>query len=96
MNLYEEYAVLDEQIKALTEQKDRLREDILAGLVEEGVEGIETAVGKFTVTHLKTWQYPNRVVALGEKYKTEKAKAEQTGEATYTETDSLRFTKITI
>ncbi len=94
MNLYEEYAVIEAQIKDLENKKDELRGGILKEMVESGEESIDTAVGKFSVTRLKTWKYPEEVVEIGEKFKAAKAKAESTGDATYEEKESLRFTKI--
>ncbi len=91
---YDEYAVLDAQIKELENKKDELRVLILKGMVESGEESVETGVGKFTVTRLKTWSYPEKVIELGDKVKAAKAKAESTGEASYTEKESLRFTQI--
>jgi len=94
MNHYEEYTVLEAQIKDLENKKDELRGLILSDMVQSKKESVDTAVGKFTVTRLKTWVYPEKVVELGEKFKAAKAKAESTGEAEFTEKESLRFTKI--
>lgn len=95
-NFYEEYALLDAQIKQLTAKKEALREDILKNMSENGADKVETIWGKYTCTMLKTWQYPDYVNNLSEEYKAAKAKAESTGEATYTEKPSLRFTEIKI
>ncbi len=94
MNNYEQYAVIDAQIKALENQKEELRNDILNDMKEKGEEAVETGVGKFTVARRKTWVYPEKVTDLGDKFKAAKAKAESTGEATFTEEESLRFTQI--
>ncbi len=91
---YTKYAELDTQIKALEAEKDEVKGLILAEMVEEGQDAVETEVGKFSITRLKTWTYPEKVVELGDKFKAAKAKAESTGEATYVEKDSLRFTGI--
>lgn len=96
MNNYEEYAVLDSKIKDLETQKDMLRGLILKDMVDSEQEKIETAVGSFSITRLKKWTYPKKVLELGEKFKTEKAKSESTGEATFTEQESLRFNSIKI
>ena len=90
MTIYEEYAVLDAQIKVLTEQKEELR----GRLLEVVHDKTETDVGTFSISHLKKWTYPERVLAIGEKFKSEKAKAESTGEATYEVEPSLRFNPI--
>jgi len=93
-NLYDEYASLDAQIAVLEAKKDQLRPLILKQMVDNGQEKIETAVGKFSITRLKKWVYPEKVLEIGEKFKEAKAKSESTGEATYTEQESLRFTQI--
>ncbi len=93
-NHYDEYAVLDAQIKELENKKDELRGLILKAMVDSGEEAVETAVGKFSVTRLKTWKYPEEVLEKGEEFKAAKAKAESTVDATYTEKESLRFTQI--
>lgn len=91
---YEDYAIIDAQMKELEGKKDELRVLILKDMVDRREEAIETSVGKFSVTKLKTWTYPKKVVELGERFKAEKAKSESTGDATYVEKDSLRFTQI--
>lgn len=93
-SLYEEYAVLDAQMKELESKKETLRVNILEQMAKEGEEAIETAVGKFSVTRLKKWTYPEAVLEIGEKFKVAKAKAESTGDATFVESPSLRFTGI--
>lgn len=92
--MYEEYAILDAQIKALETKKEAMRVDILKAMVEAGKDKEETPVGNFTVSRLKKWTYPEEITVLSEELKSAKAKAESTGEATYTETESLKFTSI--
>lgn len=93
-NIFEEYAVIDAEISALEAKKDELRPQILKQMTDQKAEKIETGVGKFSITKLKKWTYPEPVVELGEEFKAAKAKAESTGEATYVESDSLRFTAV--
>lgn len=90
----EAYALIDQEIKLLTEKKEKLRDDILAGMNDAGEDKIEGSVGKFSITKLKKWVYPEEVLEIGEQFKAEKAKAESMGTATYTEQDSLRFTAV--
>jgi hypothetical protein len=96
MTLYEEYAILDAQIKELEYKKDVLRVNILTDMVGLEQDKVETSVGSFSIAKLKRWTYPKKVLDLGEKFKAEKAKAESTGEATFTEQESLRFNSIKI
>jgi len=92
--ILEEYAVLESEIKALEVKKEQLRPLILKQMVESGSDKIETGLGSFSLSKLKKWVYPESVTAIGEEFKSAKAKAESTGEATYTETESLRFVSI--
>ena len=96
MSHYEEYAVLDAQIKALTAQKDGIKVKILEDMVNSGEEKIQTSVGKFSISKLKSWTYSDKVTDLEEKYKAEKAHEEMAGIATFEEKPSLRFTGINL
>lgn len=91
-NIFGEYAELDAQIKALEAKKEQLRPHIVSMMVERGETKIVSELGTFSVSPLKKWTYPAEVVELGEQFKAAKAKAESTGEATYEENPSLRFT----
>jgi len=92
--IFDEYAVLDAQIKLLTSQKDKLKVKILEDLAESEEKTVNLAVGKFTVASVKTWTYTDKVAELEEEFKAQKAKEQSTGEATYEEKPSLRFTTI--
>lgn len=94
MNNFEEYAVLDAQIKLLTEQKDKIKAGIIEDMLDKGEKKSETAVGSFTISQLKTWTYTPRVAKLEEEYKAQKATEEENGDATFVEKPSLRFTAI--
>lgn len=94
MSHYDEYAILDAKIKDMENKKDELRGLILKDMVDSGEYAVETSVGKFSVTRLKTWTYPDKVIEIGDKFKAAKAKAESTLEASFTEKESLRFTQI--
>lgn len=89
--IFEEYGQLDAQIAALEAKKDQLKPMIIQKMVEEGMNKVDTSVGKFSITKLKKWDYPEWVIQKGEDFKEAKAKAESTGDATYEEKDSLRF-----
>ena len=90
--LYEEYGVLDAQIKLLTEKKSELRAKIVEDLVGNREKFINSSVGKFSLASLKTWTYTPKVVELEEKFKAQKATEQSTGDATFEEKPSLRFT----
>lgn len=90
----EQYALLDAKIKDLTNQKDELKVQILEDLVSSETPSISTPVGKFTISKLKSWTYTEAVEEKAEELKALKAKEESTGDATYEEKPSLRFTGI--
>jgi len=64
--IYEEYAVLDAKIKALTNQKDELKVQIIEDLVDSETKAIDTPVGKFVIANIKTWKYTSKVTELEE------------------------------
>lgn len=92
--ILEEYAILDSQIKMLTSQKDSLKEKIIEELLQTEDKTASTAIGKFTIASLKTWTYTDKVSELEEQFKAQKATEQSTGDATFEEKPSLRFTAI--
>lgn len=94
MNLYEKYALLKAQMVELENQEAELRTQILEKMVENDEDKVETPVGSFRKTLLKTWTYTDKVKELQEEFKAQKAKEESTGIATYVEKPSLRFIQI--
>ena len=94
MTKYEEYAILDAQIKVLTNQKDELKASIIEKMIEDGEEKKDTSVGKFTIAKLKTWEYTDKVTELKELLDERKAKEESEEIATCIEKPSLRYTAI--
>jgi len=93
-NTYEEYAIIDAKIAELEAQKAPLRVKILEEMVDRGEKKVETPFGSFSVSPRKTWTYTEKVSEAEEKFKALKAKEESTGDATFTETPSLRFTQV--
>lgn len=94
MNLYEQYALLKSKMTELENQEAELRTKILEEMVEKGEEKIETAMGSFKKATLKKWTYTDKVAELEEEFKAQKAKEQSTGEATFVEQPSLRFTPV--
>jgi hypothetical protein len=93
-NIYEEYALLESQIEALELKKEQLRPHILQMMIDKGEKKVDTGVGSFSVSKIKKWTFPARIVEMEENVKAEKEKAKSTNEATYEESESLRFTKM--
>lgn len=91
---YEQYAILDAQVKELTKQRDALKPGIIEEIIESGDDKAETSVGKFKLVPLKTWTYTDKVTELKEALEARKAQEEEDEIATYEEKPSLRFTPI--
>jgi hypothetical protein len=94
MNLYEEYALLEAKLATLENKKDELRGKILEQMIERDEEKVETAVGSFKKATLKTWTYTTKVNGLKEDLEELKAHEQSTGDASYTEKASLRFSPV--
>lgn len=92
--MYEEYALLDAQIKVLENKKDELRTYILQDMIDNGTAKKPTPLGNFTIAKLKRYEYPEYVIEAGENYKAMKVQSERTGEAIETEVESLKFTSV--
>lgn len=90
-NMYEDYAVLDAQIKVLTEQKDDLKVLILKDMTEKNAKKIDTSMGILSIATLKSWTYTKKVGEMEEAFKAQKAKEQETGDATFVEKPSLRL-----
>lgn len=104
---YAEYALLDQQEREIAARKEAVKTKIIQAMVAEDVKSLDHSLGKFTVSKLKSWTYPDAVsrmeqeskdivAEIMDRVKAEKALAESTGEATYTERESLRFTPVTL
>jgi len=91
---YEQYAILDARIKDLSNQKDAIKIKILEDLASNELQSLNTSVGKFTISKLKSWTYTGAVEEKTEELKALKAAEESTGDATFEEKPSLRFTQI--
>ena len=92
--LYEEYATLTAQENFIANRKDEIKVQILGEMNEKGGKPVDTPLGKFVIAKIRKWTFPARVLAIGEKFKAEQEKAKSTQEATFVESDSLRFTQI--
>jgi len=92
--IFEEYAILDAEEKALKVKKEDLRVKVLKNMVDRGVNSEVFNLGSFSISNLKKWNYSEDVTNLNEEWKTLKAKEESAGIATYTEEASLRFNQI--
>lgn len=94
--MYEQYALIKIEIAELEARAKELAPKIIEEIKGNKALQLKYAnpLGSFSVTPLKKWSYPAKTLALGEKFKAQKAKDESTGDATYTEELSLRFIPI--
>lgn len=72
--IYTEYAQLEEQIKALEEKKQALRDSIVQDLNERGGKPVRTETGLFSRVEFEVWQY-SQTLEKAEKEANEKVKA---------------------
>lgn len=104
-NIFEEYALLEAEISALELKKEQLKPFILKSMVEQGIKSMDAGVGKFTVSMVKKWSFPENIVSevteldkeikiIKDEIKSVQEKAISTKEATCEVTPSLRFTPI--
>lgn len=94
MNLYDNYALIKSKISALTEEGDKIKAKIIANMVNNNSKKEIVTLGTFTLNKLKTWTYTKKTIDLGEEFKTQKAKEQSTGDATFVEKSSLTFIEI--
>jgi hypothetical protein len=94
MNTYEEYAILDAKIKELTDKKNALRVKVLEEMIESKQTKVITTTGTFTTYKSKSWVLPEYISDMEDEVKAAVEKAKSTGEATYIESDSLKFTSV--
>ncbi len=95
-NIYDQYALIRAKKAELETQEEAIKVKILEDMVARDSKKEVHTLGSFTISKLKKWEYPENVVKLEEKFKVAKVKAQNSGEATYTEVESLRFTPVTI
>lgn len=105
MNLYNDYAELEEQIKALETKKLILREQILKDLQDRGGKPIRSEHGLFSLVSFEVWEYsPTLVKAekkaneqiklIKEEISEKKDWARKHGKARLVDTDqTVRFTR---
>ena len=92
MDKYQEYANIKLQIKDLELKEEILKKEIVEDMLSRETDSVETEQGKFSFRNLKKWKYSEKVAELEEDVKVQKAKEEENGEATCTESKSLAFT----
>mgnify|MGYP004417318219 CR=1 FL=1 len=94
--LFDSYAELEKQIRALEEQKDAMRVLLLSEVskADGGVVATESATFKLRIT--KSWEYSDGILLSERAFKDEIARikdlAQKNGEATCKETQSLVVT----
>lgn len=101
-DIYEQYALIENQITRGEEVKESLRLKIKEDMVARGATTEDRPFGKFSLATIKSWTYPESVVAKEKKIKEEiaeltatakaaKEKSITTGEAVCEESQQLKF-----
>ncbi len=88
--LLQEYAALSSKIKSLEIERDALKAKVQEIIISRG-GSIDVPYGKFAIQQRANWTYPASVTELEEKYKIAKIDAEQSGAATNTPTQFIKF-----
>lgn len=87
------YAEVKKEIARLTNDAKDLELLLRKEVEEAGADKVEVAeVGSFSLVSRKTWKYSEEVEKREKIIKTLKQAEEVNGDATFTETKSLRFT----
>lgn len=82
--LFSNYAAKKIQMKALEEELELMKPEILKEMGDN--EEVEIEGGVFTITKKRNWTYPEEIKKQDEALKAKKKEAEQLGTAEYTET----------
>ena len=90
-DILKKYAKLNASLKALEEERDILREEIVSDFKKRKVEKEETAYGNFTIGHRINWIYSEVIKKLESKVKIAKDKEQKKGIAEQSITDYLLF-----
>ena len=93
--LLRSYAALKAQIKNLEDEADELKPQVLAAMEEAELDQAEVSgIGTLVLATLRKWTYPNVLVQAEADLKVAKKHAEQTGDATATESKYVKFTAL--
>lgn len=93
--ILQEYSFLKQEEKLVKEKIELLYPSVIeitSALIGEDKGQIETGNGKFSLTQLRTYTYPEYVKEAEAKFKQLKTDAEAKGDATYVEKPSVKFT----
>lgn len=92
-DIFVDYATLDAEIRALELKKAEMKAVIFVELNELDAKTIENPYGKFTIKkNPKVWTYPKKIVGMAEELKLAQVDAQESGEATFTQGESMAFT----
>ena len=89
--IFKNYADIKNQIKELTEQAKQIEISVVEEMQKEEVEEVKSDFGTFFFTKRKTWKYPKAITEAENNIKIAKKEAEENGDATFEEKQSLTF-----
>lgn len=93
--LLKKYSGIQSKIEELQKQQDELKEEIAYEMNRMKLDTYRFDKGTFYFTYRKSWEYSERVTKMLEAVKYAKKNEEEDGTATFKETKSLSFRKIT-
>ena len=88
---FDRYADIKTQIKALEEEAETLKPQILAEMHEAGSDKVEHEFGNFVITKKKTWQFSDRYDSMKDVLKQLESDEKADGTATFEEMEILMF-----
>jgi hypothetical protein len=88
------YAILEEKLKLLEQEKQDLRIRILEDLKKNNLDKIESGFGSFTVAKKTSWRYSDKISSLEDKVKIAKDKEQKKGIAESIISEYLLFKSI--
>lgn len=94
--MYEQYALLKQQIKTLEDQASAILPKIIEDMQERDVKKESHSLGNFSLSTTKKWTFSESLVLAKDKLDAKFEKAKSTGEATFEESPRLTFTGIKI
>lgn len=89
--LFENYEILDSEIKLLEAKRDQIKEQCLAEMQKEELDQVKSPSGTFFIVPRKTWKYTKKVEAEKKKLDLLKKKEEESGAAKVTINNSLTY-----
>lgn len=89
--LFQKYAELKLKVKELETEMSEISPDILAEIIEAGVDKVEMDAGQFIIESRKTWKFSDDLENLKVEIKNKEKEEMATGVAEFEEKKFLKF-----